>query len=665
MESYFQLFPWRLDLEQEPNPEAVPLNEVLSLDEIERKREKMAKIKAKIKTWFNHQRGGAGFTANPYTPWLARLCRPAEPAPKRISDYQYYMQHADFRDKVATQFQREYPDIGRGEALAARCKVARALFEAEPEEVKSRMREESMKEHEAMLEEWKEADEGLPSVDEEDREEARRRFAVTARPLLDALHAYTGYYLMLVAGRPVDGKFDVLSVHSGKTRTHGGEKEQDFTEWSPEGYQRVLNEFIRFITAADTEPAAAGAGSSGAPTEPTNAPGGPVITPMDLPPPPPPAAPAPPTSLKSAAGMSTSASASATDGLRPLRPEDEEEMPMTLIDAVTRRPVTPPPADATLATRMANLAILTMPLRESLEAMTPARKETRLEALEKTTWELQRENNEVRRDKALKAAQAGAGAANTPDPEQTSARKTSGAAKASSATKNGKKRGMARGEGESDTAEETSGDVSDEGVERTEAPTTRGRAKAQTQAQAQGAEAQTGAQRAEANVVSVEETPDAPIKRNGAKAAPKWAVDGKASLENGTEGWGGEWMKVTGLWWALEKSTQFASSGFSTNGRPTEIGHWVKCVRKGTPNIGDVGAFASSWQGWWKRINPKWRVAADGVLMQAEQGEWTELEKLGVNGFLSVLIALRWWKEVGGDADWAKSVADVTWVLER
>ncbi|KAJ7044207.1 hypothetical protein C8F04DRAFT_900104, partial [Mycena alexandri] len=145
---------------------------------------------------------------------------------------------------------------------------------------------------------------------------------------------------------------------------------------------------------------------------------------------------------------------------------------------------------------------------------------------------------------------------------------------------------------------------------------------------------------------------------------PKWAMEGKASLEKGTEGWGGEWTKMTGLWWALEKATLFESStkGVSTTGRPKEIGHWVKCARKGAPPIANVGAFASSWQRWWKGINPKWRVAADGTLKQAEEGEWAELEKPGVNGFLSVLIALKWWKEGGGDGDWAEWVADVTWV---
>ncbi|KAJ7024568.1 hypothetical protein C8F04DRAFT_921610, partial [Mycena alexandri] len=131
---------------------------------------------------------------------------------------------------------------------------------------------------------------------------------------------------------------------------------------------------------------------------------------------------------------------------------------------------------------------------------------------------------------------------------------------------------------------------------------------------------------------------------------------------------GGEWSMITELWWSLEKSTGFVSltKGFSATGRPDEIKLWVKYARKGTPAVRDVTAFASNLRTWWKSINPKWRVGADGELKQAEEGEWTELEAPGANGFLNVLIALRWWKEkAGDDPKWANSVADVTWVSER
>ncbi|KAJ7691079.1 hypothetical protein B0H16DRAFT_1246289, partial [Mycena metata] len=131
---------------------------------------------------------------------------------------------------------------------------------------------------------------------------------------------------------------------------------------------------------------------------------------------------------------------------------------------------------------------------------------------------------------------------------------------------------------------------------------------------------------------------------------------------------GGEWIKLVEVWWASEKSTQFVSTnkGLSAIGRPEEIKLWVKYARKGTPLVRDVTAFVTSWRTWWKSINPTWRVDAEGELRQAEEGEWTTLEAPGANGFLNVLIGLRWWKEkAGDDPEWANSVADVTWVLER
>ncbi|KAJ7029731.1 hypothetical protein C8F04DRAFT_962512, partial [Mycena alexandri] len=148
---------------------------------------------------------------------------------------------------------------------------------------------------------------------------------------------------------------------------------------------------------------------------------------------------------------------------------------------------------------------------------------------------------------------------------------------------------------------------------------------------------------------------------------PKWVVEGKTLLESGTEAWGKGWVKLTGLWWQLEESTGFKSSakGFAPSGRPDEVGHWVKCARKGEPHIVDVAAFASRWMTWWKGINPEWRVGPDQALKRAEDGPWEVMERPGVNGFLNVLICLQWWKDAGGDGNWAAAVEDVTWAMER
>ncbi|KAJ7027249.1 hypothetical protein C8F04DRAFT_1189686 [Mycena alexandri] len=697
---YMELFSWRLELNEDPDPEDGLLREALSLEEMDLKAEKIKQVKAKIKTWFNHQRSAAGLARNPFAEWLTRLRRPNEPCPKRISDYQYYMQHNDFKDKVAEEFKAKYPDVVREEALAARCKVARALFEQESEEVKARMREEAGKEHESLVETWQEAEEGLPSVDEEDQEEARRRFSATVTPLLEALREYTGYYIALIAGRAVEGKFDVLSVHAGKTKALVPEKEQDITQWNPAGYERILNEFVRFINAACLDPKSEGAQGTNIPDtqdgEPAPVPQAlPPPLPVPLPVPVPPIGPVPLPVPVPPIGPTMLYGVPA-DGPAPLLPEMEDEM--SLINPATRRPVTPPPAGNSLAARMGRLAIMNTPLRESLEALSPVRKEARIAALEGLSgMALQRENNDARRDKGLRLVAEEAAGEGVEDrsavgkPKPSANPKPRKKAARGGKAKRGKRR--VRDEDESDSANETpSGDESDEVLERVDAPTTRGRAKAEGAANTAPANAQGSARDVQMAAAAVEGEQNIEgegsatdihmaavglaAEKNGskggsgdevAKRAPTWAVEGKSSLEKGTEEWGERWTKATSVWWSLEESTDFISStrGFAPSGRPSEVGYWVKCARKGAPNILDVKVFATQWLRWWGSINPKWRVGVDGSLKRVEEGAWEEMERPGANGFLSVLICLRWWKEAGGGGDWTDAVEDVTWAMER
>ncbi|KAJ7429351.1 hypothetical protein B0H11DRAFT_1653640, partial [Mycena galericulata] len=103
--------------------------------------------------------------------------------------------------------------------------------------------------------------------------------------------------------------------------------------------------------------------------------------------------------------------------------------------------------------------------------------------------------------------------------------------------------------------------------------------------------------------------------------------------------------------------------GFSAIGRPKAIASWIKYARKGSPSIGKVDVFATVWELWWKGINPAWRLA-DGVLVKETKGSWKAMEMPGANGFLSVLVALKWWREAEKDATarWSSAIEDVTWV---
>jgi hypothetical protein len=70
--------------------------------------------------------------------------------------------------------------------------------------------------------------------------------------LLQALRAYTGYHITLIAGRITDNSFDLRSLHAGKTQHNEGEdRGQDFTEWDQKGYKaHVLDQFMRYLVAA-------------------------------------------------------------------------------------------------------------------------------------------------------------------------------------------------------------------------------------------------------------------------------------------------------------------------------------------------------------------------------------------------------------------------------
>lgn len=81
------------------------------------------------------------------------------------------MQHVDFKGGVDRKYDEAVDDTAQKDRLKLRGAIARELFEAEPQEVKLRIRKESMEAHEEQLEKWTEAEDGLPSIDEEDQAE--------------------------------------------------------------------------------------------------------------------------------------------------------------------------------------------------------------------------------------------------------------------------------------------------------------------------------------------------------------------------------------------------------------------------------------------------------------------------------------------------------------
>ncbi|KAJ7431401.1 hypothetical protein B0H11DRAFT_1941805 [Mycena galericulata] len=393
--AYWVKFPWRLAIDQELAPgNARVVNEVLSDDEKAAKSKtetEMKKVRSKAR-----RRGGvraAGLTRNPFTPWLARLRRAPEASPKRITDVQFYMQHDDFKAAVTEKFEKDHWDVPWEKALAARVKVVRALFEKEPADVKKRIREEALEEQERELARWKEADEGLPSVDEEEQAEARVRFSSVVAPLLQALRAYTGYQITLVAGRQVDNQFDLVSVHAGTTRSLEPNGGLDLTQWNPDGYkEHMLNQFLTIDIDAEPgctpTPATVQAPTTAAEGSTTQA----------------------PTTAPAAEGSGTRAAAeklptAIPPDLRPLQEDEDEEMPPSLLGAGMAQPATPRPAGEWWERRLGGIPFVTSPLREQVAELSEEDKERRLRELERmggNEYMLVHENNMVRNQRELR-----------------------------------------------------------------------------------------------------------------------------------------------------------------------------------------------------------------------------------------------------------------------
>ncbi|KAJ7045337.1 hypothetical protein C8F04DRAFT_939704 [Mycena alexandri] len=118
-------------------------------------------------------------------------------------------------------------------------------------------------------------------------------------------------------------------------------------------------------------------------------------------------------------------------------------------------------------------------------------------------------------------------------------------------------------------------------------------------------------------------------------------------------------------WWKHEKLASFEgpAKGLLPSRRPAQVTTWIGRGREGEPNppIVDVYAFASTWWSWWCAINPEWRKRVGFRMERSGEGDWGSTGATGPNGFLNVMICLRWWRDALRDdlRGWDEAVADV------
>ncbi|KAJ7354141.1 hypothetical protein DFH08DRAFT_955553 [Mycena albidolilacea] len=226
---YWMNFNWRLPLSNDPirvifvdtnsnwvAPEL--LKEDLTSDEEITKTTTMKNTQKQIKSWFNHRRSSLGLAGNPWAGFLNTLCRLEGAAPKHTADHQFYMRHDDFSEKVMEEFNENFAaTTTKANWVAVLCKIAQKLFNAESEEVKTRIRAEATTEHEALLEEYNNAGDGvLPPASEEERE-----VRVETNPEVDV---------------------QVIGLNAGKTH---GEDGKTFSHWDDKIYHATLQNFSK------------------------------------------------------------------------------------------------------------------------------------------------------------------------------------------------------------------------------------------------------------------------------------------------------------------------------------------------------------------------------------------------------------------------------------
>ncbi|KAJ7511760.1 hypothetical protein B0H11DRAFT_2214638 [Mycena galericulata] len=672
---YWAKFPWRIPLTVDPDEDTVVDNSASSA-EAEEKAKVTQDVTKKIKTWYNNHRGANGLQSNAFTEWLTRLRVPGS-APRRPADWQHYMKMPEYRDRVNDLFEERYPLKGpeaARKALNQRGEVARELFDDEPDTVKTAVHTAADNAHAALLAKYNAGIRGEISEDPEDQRLARLQFSSMVAPLLEGLRAHTGYYITLIAACRVGDEMDVITLNEGKTK---GETPVDFAQWDEEAYRtKVLDHFVRYVLAAEKvgEPegaaavSAAGAGAGPITTTQSDTASTPAAGTVVMPPATATTAVTRTTAQPSTAPPHPSTPPRFSTPPRWATPSDPPEPPST----PPPRPDTPPaPPPRTLIEILADEKNayetddefpgpkLHRALREELRAQTPNTRKARHASLLRMTEDRRICENNMARNRWLLRDVVG----EDPLAEDKQERREKRGREEKKQERARKKARRDGGEDDEGDWEESSDDEDDnEGEDGGEEDKGQGPMERRVQpargTRGTAASKTTGGGAIAARAVAAD--------RVGVALAPMWAQNARAVLEEIAGGT--TWTALIELWWALEERNAFESPPKGPRGanRPKQVGDWVQRARIGTPRIPDLKEFVNKWWAWWTSINPSWR-RVNGKLVQEGTGPWTELEFPGPNGFLNVVVCLKWWrgKLAEGNEEWEKAVSDVSWVLSQ
>ncbi|KDQ24430.1 hypothetical protein PLEOSDRAFT_1107361 [Pleurotus ostreatus PC15] len=713
--SYWKSFHWSLPLNKDPSPSDVYPNDA---ENIEMKTATMKATTAKIKSWFNYRRNALQLNSkkNPWAQWLSQLGKPLDGPPRRPHDNQYYMRHPLYKPKVTEAFERDWPGSGLAETfrMSFRCKIAEELLRNETVAFQEQLTKEVDARYQADLEQYKQGISITQSEDVQDQEDAIESFAAIVQPLVDGLRAHTGMYVQLMAVAPSADSSAAKCICLSSGKASNG---LDFSGQDAAGFRTFTRLFMRWAMVAEgllpastlattitmdtvgsvpSIPTANGMATAGtqSPAEPRTRDGvtGPKETSQRV------------KAIPKAAPLPSSSSTIQRAHRNDISPEERARVQLEKAVMLTK-------AAVAAAGFEVGEELLT-----AIAKLPPSAKAKRISELAKMgAYERGREEN-IARNSVL-VAQLGLSSAvaqlmeknkhntggETPpngDNDDYNPGASSPASKGKDKQIGEVRRSQRHTAGKNpaeqnkdETAEATDMDVDNnndgerggernsgsEGVPDAREDVVNGSENGEGEEAVQvHSNEDDGGSEGEGRKEDDEPHIHRSERDNGNEEVevPEWF---SAAWTNFTsvkrESYGAQWFELLRGWKDWEKRNGYDENGeeLSKLSRPPQIGTWIKSRRyyNRLPKILDPKVFADQWWRWWRASNPSWRVV-DGSdsLSKDRDGPWDGVTATGINGLLSIIVGLWWWRERTADADpaietWHNAVEDVVWVLQH
>lgn len=163
-----------------------------------------------------------------------------------------------------------------------------------------------------------------------------------------------------------------------------------------------------------------------------------------------------------------------------------------------------------------------------------------------------------------------------------------------------------------------------------------------------------------------------------ARTIPSWMTEAQKRFERVFDA--PNHKSIIELWLEFEKLLGYPEDRkirLTNQSRPQQLSDWMQRHRMWdkAPPVEKASEFGATWRGWWKILQPQWRISDDecgGSLVRngPSDEKWSNLLKGGGNGFVLVLLSLSWWmmreKDESRKAEESSSAfEDVQWVLQQ